>query len=102
MRRAATRDRRRRIIAHRIRRRLGAVVSDDWRRVVIGAEVKPRASILLDVDLIGETPDLLTRRFAPRPLLLDLRRHRATAANLFFRMRHRKTRDLARDRPALR
>ena len=40
---------------------LGAVIRDDRRAIVIGAEVETRAGILLDIDLVGETPDLPPR-----------------------------------------
>src|ERR1700694_3557318 len=65
MRGAAARDGRRRISVHRIGRMLGAVIRNDRRAIVIGAEVETRAGILLDVDFIGATADL--RPSIPRP-----------------------------------
>ena len=102
MRRAAARDRRGRIAVHRIGRMLGAIIGDDRRAIVIGAEVETRAGILLHVDLVGETPDLAPRTLALRSRILDFVGHRAAAANFGLGMRHRKSRDLAGDRPALR
>src|SRR5674476_318375 len=102
MRRSAARDRRWRIAIHRIDRMFRPIIVDDRRAIVIAAEIETRAGILLDVDLVGETPDLPPRQLAGRSGILDIFRNRTTAANFGFRMRHREPRDLAGDRPALR
>src|SRR5882757_5070412 len=80
----------------------GAVINDDRRLIVVSAEVEPGAGILLHIDLVGETADLASRALTFRSCLLNVVGHRTAAANFSFRMRHRKPRNLAGDRPALR
>ena len=73
MRRAAARHRRRRVAAHRVGRMFRAVIGDDRRAIVIGAEIEAGAGILLDVDLVGEPADLVAARVrlaVPRPRFL--------------------------------
>ena len=57
---------------------------------------------MLDVDFVGETPDFPSRKFAVRSRFFDFGGYGATAANFSLGMRHRKSRDLAGNGPALR
>src|SRR5215212_7076076 len=102
MRRAAARNGGRRIVAHRIGRVFGSIIDDDRGTIVVAAEIETCTSILLDVDLIGETADLLSRKFAPRPRILDFVGYRAAPTNFRLGVRHREARDLAGNRPTLR
>src|SRR5260370_921667 len=102
MRGGATRHARRRVAVDRIGRMFGTVIGNDWRTIVVGAEVETGAGILLDVDLVGETADFPPRFCASRSRLLDFIGHRATAANFSLGVRHRESRPLAGDRPTLR
>src|SRR5450755_1359226 len=102
MRRAAARYGRWRIAVHGKGRVLRSIIGDDRRAIVIGAEIEAGAGILLDIDLIGELPDFPPGPFAVSSGILDGLGHRAAAANFSLGMRHRKSRDLARNRPALR
>src|SRR5271169_1306224 len=102
MRRTAARHNRWGIAAHRIGRLLGAVIGDDRRRIVVGTEVETGAGILLDIDFVSQPSGLPPRTFAFGSRILDFAWHRAATANLGFGMRHRKARNLAGDRPALR
>src|SRR2546423_15571898 len=101
MRRAAARNSGWRIAAHRIGRVFGAIIDHDRRAIVVAAEIETRTRILLDVDLIGEPPDLSSRNFAPCSPILDLIGYRATAMNLRLSVRHRETRNLTGNRPTL-
>src|SRR6266853_1828697 len=64
VRRAATRHARRRVAVHGVGRMFGAVIGDDRRAIVVGAEIETGAGILLDVDFVGETANLPPRQFA--------------------------------------
>src|SRR5256714_8586927 len=102
MRRAAARNSGWRIAAHRIGRVFGAIIDDDRRAIVVAAEIETRTSILLDVNLIGEPPDLSSRNFAPCSRILNLIGYRATATNFRLGVRHGETRNLTGNRPTLR
>src|SRR3954447_21628083 len=96
---AAARNARRRIVAHRVGRVFAAIIDDDRRAIVVAPEIETRTRILLDVDRIGETPDLLSCTFAARSGILDFVGYRATATNFRLGVRHREARNLAGDRP---
>ena len=78
-----------------------SVIGDDRGPIVVGAEVQSGAGILPDVDLVGEPADFLPCPLTAGSCLLDFIGYRAATTNLCLGMRHRKPRDLARDRPAL-
>src|SRR5205807_10048247 len=88
-----------RVAVHGIGRMSRSVIGDDRGPIVVGAEVQSGAGILPDVDLVGEPADFLPCPLTAGSCLLDFIGYRAATTNLCLGMRHRKPRDLARDRP---
>jgi len=66
---------------------LTAIVGDDRRGIVEGAEIETRARILLNVDLVSQPPGLLPCIFAYFAFIFDLVGNRPAAANLGLGMR---------------